>query len=73
MLPDDLKTDEVDAPTVPKGDLSEPAKAAREEDANAEAGAAESVVEGLSDDLGAARDANGEVAAVLANALAAKP
>lgn len=73
MLSDDLKTDGVDAPRVPKGDLSDPAKAASEEDANAEVEAGESVVGGSSDDLGAASEANGEVADVLANALAAKP
>ena len=68
-----FKTDGDDADRVPKGDLSEPAKTAREEDANAEVEAGLFGDEGSLDCGGAASEANGEVADVLANALAAKP
>lgn len=62
-----MNTDGVDAPRVPNGDFSDPAIAAREDDAKAE-------VAGSLEELGVfvvPREANGEVADVFANALVA--
>jgi hypothetical protein len=65
---DDLKTDGVDAPREPKGDCSEPANAAKLEEANAAgdvAGFASSAC--LEDE--AAIDPNGDTDDVFANGL----
>lgn len=71
----DLNTDDVDAPSVPKGDFSEPANPPSADPANAELDAGLSVVPGVSVDEGGftpASLANGESAAALAKALAEK-
>lgn len=62
-----LKTDVVEEPMAPKGDCSEPAKAARLEDANAEE-VVTFFLEGSSS-LDVGRAPNGETAEVLENAL----
>lgn len=72
VVPEVLKTEGVDAPRAPKGDFSEPAKAAREEDAKAEVEAVWSIVVESSDVLEVRSEAKGEEAEVFANALAAK-
>lgn len=71
----DLKTEDVDAPRVPNGDFSEPAKPPNADPANAELEAGLSALAGVSADNGdfaPASFANGESAAALAKALVEK-
>lgn len=71
----DLKTEDVDAPRVPNGDFSEPAKPPNADPANAELEAGLSASAGVSADNGdfaPASFANGESAAALAKALVEK-
>jgi hypothetical protein len=66
----DLKTDGVDAPSEPKGDCSDPANAARLDEAKAEVEVTAAGLVGSSSlDFDAPREPNGETADVFAKAL----